>query len=170
MTTETDATVLAAKTAVLDAALAHVPFDGWSDTTFRAAIAASGVDPALARALFPRGAVDLALAFHRRGDDAMVARLAATRALVLGTPRQGRGLPVVWFRGRHALLRGLAAAGGPVMGSGPAWSRACSCWRAAGWSAPGLGAGGGPAARALVARFLLRRGDAADRGCGRGAC
>ena len=78
MTTETDATVLAAKTAVLDAALAHVPFDGWSDTTFRAAIAESGVDPALARALFPRGGVDLALAFHRRGDDAMVAKLKAT--------------------------------------------------------------------------------------------
>ncbi|MFN7268672.1 MAG: COQ9 family protein, partial [Cereibacter sp.] len=66
MTTETDDTLPAAKTAVLDAALAHVPFDGWSDTTLRAAIAASGVEPGLARALFPRGAVDLALAFHRR--------------------------------------------------------------------------------------------------------
>lgn len=77
MTTETDDTVLAAKTAVLDAALAHVPFDGWSDRTLRTAIAGSGVDPVLARALFPRGAVDLALAFHRRGDDAMVAKLKA---------------------------------------------------------------------------------------------
>ena len=34
--------------------------------------------PALARALFPRGGVDLALAYHARGDAAMVARLAAT--------------------------------------------------------------------------------------------
>ncbi|MCA3446744.1 MAG: COQ9 family protein [Rhodobacter sp.] len=78
MTPETDDTLLAAKTAVLDAALSHVPFDGWSDTTLRAAIAASGVEPGLAQALFPRGAVDLALAFHRRGDDAMVAKLKAT--------------------------------------------------------------------------------------------
>ena len=78
MTTETDDTLPAAKTAVLDAALVHVPFDGWSDTTLRAAIAASGVEPGLARALFPRGAVDLALAFHRRGDDAMMAKLKAT--------------------------------------------------------------------------------------------
>ncbi|MCA3512125.1 MAG: COQ9 family protein [Rhodobacter sp.] len=75
---DTDGTVRAAKDAVLDAALAHVPFDGWSDITLRAAIAASGVEPGLARALFPRGAVDLALAFHRRGDDAMVSRLRAT--------------------------------------------------------------------------------------------
>lgn len=62
---------------VLDAALAHVPFDGWSEATFRAAITESGVQPALARALFPRGAVDLALAWHDRGDAAMVARIEA---------------------------------------------------------------------------------------------
>lgn len=64
--------------ALLDAALIHVPFDGWSETTFRAAIAESGVDPALARAACPRGAVDLAVAYHRRGDDAMVRRLDET--------------------------------------------------------------------------------------------
>ncbi len=61
--------------ALLDAALPHVAFDGWSDKTFRAAVADAGVDPALARALAPRGAVDLALAFHRRGDRDMVRRL-----------------------------------------------------------------------------------------------
>jgi ubiquinone biosynthesis protein COQ9 len=65
------------KDAVLDAAMAHVPFDGWSEATLRAAIADSGVAPGLARALFPRGAVDLALAYHARGDDAMRRALAA---------------------------------------------------------------------------------------------
>jgi ubiquinone biosynthesis protein COQ9 len=65
------------KDAILDAALAHVPFDGWSEATLRAAIADAGVAPGLAKALFPRGAVDLALAFHMRGDALMVARLAA---------------------------------------------------------------------------------------------
>ncbi len=63
---------------LLDAILPHVPFDGWSETALRAAIAESGVPPTLARAACPRGAVDLAVAFHRRGDDAMVARLRAT--------------------------------------------------------------------------------------------
>ncbi|WP_431297935.1 COQ9 family protein [Tabrizicola sp. BL-A-41-H6] len=65
------------KDRILDAALAHVPFDGWSETTFRAAIADCGVPDALARALYPRGGVDLALAYHARGDAEMVARLAA---------------------------------------------------------------------------------------------
>ncbi|WP_212524902.1 COQ9 family protein [Actibacterium sp. MT2.3-13A] len=64
------------KEALLEAALPHVPFDGWTDATFRAAITDSGVAPALARVLCPRGAVDLALAFHRRGDAEMLRRLA----------------------------------------------------------------------------------------------
>lgn len=61
---------------LLDAAVLHVAFDGWSETTFRAAVADTGVDPTVARALLPRGAVDLAVAFHKRGDDAMVQALA----------------------------------------------------------------------------------------------
>lgn len=63
--------------ALLDAALPHVPFDGWSETTWRAALREAGVDADLARAMLPRHALDLALAFHRRGDAQMVARLAA---------------------------------------------------------------------------------------------
>lgn len=63
---------------VLDAALLHVPFDGWSEATFRSAVADSGVDKALARALFPRGGLDLAIAYHKHGDDLMRQRLAET--------------------------------------------------------------------------------------------
>jgi ubiquinone biosynthesis protein COQ9 len=69
---------------VLDAALLHVPFDGWSDRTLRAAAADAAVDAGLARALFPRGGVDLALAYHQRGDAAMVTRL---RAMDMGSLR-----------------------------------------------------------------------------------
>ena len=61
---------------VLDAALMHVPFDGWSETTLRAAVIDSGVAEALARSLYPRGGVDLALAYHRRGDALMRDKLA----------------------------------------------------------------------------------------------
>lgn len=67
-----------AKDRMLDAALMHVPFDGWTETSFRAAIADTGTDETLARAVCPRGAVDLALAFHARGDSAMLARIAAS--------------------------------------------------------------------------------------------
>ena len=66
------------KDRILEASLLHVPFDGWSEATFRAAITDTGVASALARALFPRGGVDLALAYHARGDAEMVAKLAVT--------------------------------------------------------------------------------------------
>ena len=66
------------RAALLDAALPHVPFDGWSRETLATAAQESGIAPTVARAAFPRGGVDLALAFHRRGDDEMAARLAAT--------------------------------------------------------------------------------------------
>ena len=46
---------------VLEAALPHVPFDGWSETTLAAAISDSGVPGAVARALFPRGGADLSV-------------------------------------------------------------------------------------------------------------
>ena len=48
------------KNAVIDAALAHVAFDGWSEATLRAALTDAGVSQGLGRALFPRG-VDLIL-------------------------------------------------------------------------------------------------------------
>lgn len=78
-------------TELLDAALMHVPFDGWSETAFKAAIQDVDISPALARGLFPRGAIDLAAAYHRRGDGAMIAALTA------------RDLSEMRFRDRVAL-------------------------------------------------------------------
>lgn len=63
---------------LLNAALAHVVFDGWSQVSFDAAIRDTCADPVVANAILPRGAVDLALAFHRRADEAMRIRLAQT--------------------------------------------------------------------------------------------
>lgn len=68
----------ARKEALLDAILPHVAFDGWSHAAFRAAITESGVSAPVAHMLCPRGAVDLALAWHERGDRLMLERLAAT--------------------------------------------------------------------------------------------
>jgi ubiquinone biosynthesis protein COQ9 len=61
---------------LLDAALGHVPFDGWTEVTFQAAIDESGIAEGLARGLCPRGAVDLATAYHKRGDARLAERLA----------------------------------------------------------------------------------------------
>ncbi|PWE27020.1 COQ9 family protein [Pararhodobacter marinus] len=76
---------------LLDAALMHVAFDGWSEATLKAAAGDCDMDPALARALYPRGGLDLALAYHRRGDVAMKAALAE------------RDLSALKFRERIAL-------------------------------------------------------------------
>lgn len=64
------------KTTLLEAAKPHVPFDGWSEATFRAAMEDAGINAGLAQAVCPRGAIDLALAYHEEGDQAMLARLA----------------------------------------------------------------------------------------------
>jgi ubiquinone biosynthesis protein COQ9 len=61
---------------LLDAALAHVPFDGWSQATLAHAARDIGADPDLAMACYPRAGVDLALAWHKRGDGDMLAALA----------------------------------------------------------------------------------------------
>ncbi|MDM8164687.1 COQ9 family protein [Roseovarius sp.] len=66
------------KTRLLEAAKPHVPFDGWSDATYRAAVKEAGVAPGLARAVFPRGAIDMALAYHEAGDMEMIRRIEDT--------------------------------------------------------------------------------------------
>lgn len=62
---------------LIDAILTHVAFDGWSETAFNAAVTETGVNPAVARGMFPRGARDLARAWHDRGDAQMVVAMEA---------------------------------------------------------------------------------------------
>lgn len=63
------------KTRLLNALLVHVPFDGWSCAALEAAALDCDVNLEIARAEFPRGPVDMALAYHRMGDAAMVVRM-----------------------------------------------------------------------------------------------
>jgi ubiquinone biosynthesis protein COQ9 len=96
--------------AILDAALPHVPFEGWSAATLRLAARDAGVAQGVAAALFPRGAVDLALAFHRRGDARMRERLAAEDLSALRF--RDRIARAVWLRleaveDREAVRRGV---------------------------------------------------------------
>jgi len=71
-----DEHVSEARERLIEAALPHVVFDGWSAATLDAAIAESGVDAGLARQAFPRAGIDMALAFHRRADRALADELA----------------------------------------------------------------------------------------------
>ncbi|NNU79693.1 COQ9 family protein [Halovulum dunhuangense] len=64
------------KARVLAAALPNVVFDGWTDRAIADAVRDCGVDPGLARLAFPRGGIDLALAFHWANDAALARRMA----------------------------------------------------------------------------------------------
>ena len=60
---------------LLAAIAPHVAFDGWSEAAFAAACADIDVSVADGLGACPRGAVDLAAAYHRAGDDLMRAAL-----------------------------------------------------------------------------------------------
>ena len=51
------------------AALPNVAFDGWSNSTFVAACREADISERKARLFCPRGALDLAVAFHKWGDE-----------------------------------------------------------------------------------------------------
>ncbi|MGL6210789.1 MAG: COQ9 family protein [Paracoccaceae bacterium] len=127
-----------ARDRILDAALPHVAFDGWSEVTLRAAIADSGVAPGLARALFPRGGVDLALAYHARGDALMLAALEA-RDLAAMRYRDRIALAVRLrleaVSDTEAVRRGTALFALPqyaAEGAKAVWGTADAIWRALG--------------------------------------
>ncbi len=124
--------------AMIDAALMHVPFDGWTETTFRAAIEESGVSRAVAEGLFPRGAVDLALAFHARGDRRLQREIAAMdleglryRDKVARAVR----LRVEIAEDREAVRRGMTLFSLPMYaadGTRALWNTADAIWTALG--------------------------------------
>ena len=124
--------------ALLDAALIHVAFDGWTEATFAAAVEDCGMDPVLARALCPRGAVDLALAYHRRGDAQMLERLKT--ADLTGLRFRDKIAAAVRFRleasdDNEAVRRGVTLFSLPVYaadGAKAIWGTVDAIWTALG--------------------------------------
>lgn len=123
---------------LLDAALPHVAFDGWSPATFAAACREAGIGADAARQIAPRGAVDLAAAFHRRGDRAMLARLAG--ADLAGMRFRDRVAAALGYRveamaDREAVRRAAALFALPVhpaLGAKLLWETADHVWTALG--------------------------------------
>jgi ubiquinone biosynthesis protein COQ9 len=60
---------------MLEAALVHIPFDGWSRRSLFAGVRDQGLDPNLARRLFPNGGDDLLAQLERWADRQMLARV-----------------------------------------------------------------------------------------------
>jgi ubiquinone biosynthesis protein COQ9 len=66
---------------LLEAVLVHVPFDGWSRRSLHAGAADLGLDPGLARRLFPHAGDDLLVHLERWADRQMLARAGALEGL-----------------------------------------------------------------------------------------
>ena len=129
----------ATRATVIAAALPHVPFDGWTDRTLAHAVEDAGVDPGLSRLAFPRGGVDLALAFHWQRDAALAEDLAS--ADLLGLRFRDRVAHAVMRRlelvaaDREAVRRGAALFALPhhaADGARAIWHTADTIWTALG--------------------------------------
>lgn len=98
--------------AALAAALAHVPFDGWTLTALRRGLADAGADPADAGRLFPGGAGDMIAAWFDLADRKMAAALAAPEYADLRTGARVRAAILLRLDQaaphREALRRALA--------------------------------------------------------------
>jgi ubiquinone biosynthesis protein COQ9 len=129
----------ATRSAVIEAALPHVAFDGWTDRTLAHAVEDAGVDPGLSRLAFPRGGVDLAIAYHHARDAALAEDLA--QADLLGLRFRDRVAHAVVRRlelcadEREAVRRGVALFALPhhaADGARALWHTADTIWTALG--------------------------------------
>ena len=122
--------------AALAAALAHVPFDGWTMAALRHGLRDLDAEPLDAELLFPGGAAGLIEAFADRIDREMEAAAAALDLPALRVPARVRALVALRLRllapHKEAVRRALA-----LPGRAPAATRALArtvdaIWHAAG--------------------------------------
>ena len=122
---------------LLEAALVHIPFDGWSRRSLFAGAADLGLEPGVARRLFPRAGDDMLVHVERWADRQMLARvgplddlrvreriakLVRTRLEALGTHREAM---------RRATAARLLPSSG-VAACGSLWRTVDLMWSAAG--------------------------------------
>jgi ubiquinone biosynthesis protein COQ9 len=112
--TETDAL----REKLIDAAVAHAPFDGWGDKALVAAAGDLGIDPVLARNAFPGGATEMIECHSLLADRRMVAAYEAADAAALKL-REKVALAVrlrlqANMANREAIRRALTVLGMPL--------------------------------------------------------
>jgi ubiquinone biosynthesis protein COQ9 len=123
---------------LVNAALDHVTFDGWSQATLEAAIKDTDLDPTLVSQACPRGAVDLAVAFHRMGDLAMLEAFEDTDQTSMRYSERvalGVRLRLEAVSNKEAVRRGMALFALPhnmAEGSRLIWGTADTIWNALG--------------------------------------
>jgi len=132
----------ALKDRILEAALMHAAFDGWSSQTLRNAAIDAGVDPATARRLFPRGGDSLLDWLDDWADRHMLARLEGEDLSKLPVGRRIARLVRARFEAltphREAVRRAVLARGLPHNlpgGITALWRTVDRIWEAAGFPA-----------------------------------
>lgn len=130
---------IALKDRILEAALLHAPFDGWTDRTLLEAAKDAGVDAATARRLFPRGGDSLLEWLDDWADRRMLAAVEEEDLARLPVHRRIERL--VWARfgalapHREALRRAVVAKSLPQNlpgGVQALWRTVDRIWKAAG--------------------------------------
>lgn len=123
------------------AALPHVPFDGWSLRSLRAAARDAGLDETMAERAFPRGAIEAVLHFVALADRRLEEE-AAANATELAAMRFTQRIAWLvrrriepWTAHREAVRHAvalLALPGHAPQGLRAAWRTADAIWYAAG--------------------------------------
>lgn len=78
------------KSAVLAAALPHIPFDGWGENTLRRAAQEAGLNAEMVALWFPEGAIDAIHFHHQLADAEMVEALTALNLPAMRVPERIR--------------------------------------------------------------------------------
>jgi ubiquinone biosynthesis protein COQ9 len=124
---------------LLEAALVHVPFDGWSRRSLFAGARDLGIEPGLVRRLFPRGGDDLLAQLERWADRRMLAQVEVD-ALAAMRIRERIGILVrarleALAPHREAMRRAVAARllpGNAMAGCASLWRTVDLMWSVAG--------------------------------------
>ena len=120
------------------AALPNVAFDGWSNSTFEAACRETDISERKARLSCPRGALDLAVAFHKWGDDQFEISFKKKRISKLKVRekiKKAVELRINFASDKEAVRRGVALFALPIYafeGSRLIWDTADLIWELVG--------------------------------------
>lgn len=126
---------------VIDQALKHVVFDGWSDKTLKKVCSELELDEIKVSKIFPRGGIDLALAFHKRDDERFLLRYEESNGNNLDLRTRDRIESAINIRldlanqNKEAVKRSVALLTTPLYfseGTRALWSTSDKIWTAIG--------------------------------------
>ena len=117
------------------AMIPHVAFDGWSAASVAAGAADAGIDPDVAGLIFPKGAIEMAVAYTTLANDRLAAALAVAPPMKI-RDRITRAVRVrlEQAEGEREVVRRTVTilAMHPTVSARTTWTTADAIWRACG--------------------------------------